>query len=75
MPMARANSTTALYDSSLVLGVPMTSAVLFFQMLLAKCSARKRSSRPVKPIIALGSRVEEFVHRMVCCGRMSLIEE
>ncbi len=53
----------------------MTSAVFCFQMLLAKCSARNRSGRPVKLAMALGSRVEELVHRMVRSGSRSRMEE
>jgi hypothetical protein len=68
MPMARANSTTVSKTAGLVFAVPMTSAVLNFQIWLAKCRARKRSGRPVKSFMSLGSRVEEFVAKIVCSG-------
>ena len=47
MPMAEAKAIRASNTAGSVSSVPITSAVLNFQMLLAKCSARNRSGRPV----------------------------
>ena len=69
MPMALANSTTSLYASGLVPACPITSAVLFLQISLAKCSARYFSGRPVLSANALGSMVEELVTIIADSGR------
>jgi hypothetical protein len=42
--------------------------MLLTQMWLAKCSARKRSGRPVESINSLGSRVDEFVTKTAVGG-------
>ena len=46
----------------------MISAVLFFQMELAKCSARYFSGLPVYLANFEGSNVDEFVTRTVFSG-------
>lgn len=46
----------------------MISAVLFFQMEFAKCSARYRSDRPVYFANFEGSSEDEFVTRIVFSG-------
>jgi hypothetical protein len=48
--MSLANATTRWYTPGSVWGEPITSAMLLTQMWLAKCSARKRSGRPVESI-------------------------
>ncbi|CRH89511.1 Uncharacterised protein [Chlamydia trachomatis] len=46
----------------------MISAVLFFQISLAKCKARNFFGRPVASANWLGNNVEEFVAKIVFSG-------
>ena len=63
-----ANSTISSKWAGSVSDWPMTSAVLFFQMELAKCSDRYLSGRPVALANWLGRSVEEFVAMTVLAG-------
>lgn len=68
MPMSAAKASSASNTFGSVSCVPITSAVLYFQIWLAKCRAMKRSGRPVASWIALGSSVDELVAKMVFSG-------
>ena len=68
MPIAEEKAIRVSNTAGSVSSVPITSAVLNFQMLLAKCSARKRSGRPVKALRSLGSKVELLVAKIVLSG-------
>ena len=63
-----AKAITASNDSLEVLSWAITSAVLFFQIELAKCSERYLSGRPVCAAKVEGRSVEELVQSMVFAG-------
>ena len=64
---------TLLKYSSSVFGCTITSAVLFFQIELAKCKAKNLSGLPVYLASLLGSIVEELVTTIVFSGRRGAI--
>src|SRR5699024_3321095 len=68
IPIAFANSITSLKYFTSVPGCFIISAVLFFQISLAKCRAKNFSGRPVASANWLGNKVEEFVAKTVFAG-------
>ena len=69
MRISPANFITSSKYLGSVFACAMISAVLFFQMELAKCSDRNFSGRPVYLAILEGKSVEELVTSTVFSGK------